>query len=483
MRKSPRNPFILADVQPNPEQSLTATELLEEIDDYNSILKSTHCALHRVITENDFSLFVTKTKDEIRSTKETYTLIECFYFLQRIAAFVCDGHTKIQSPDSWAPEIFPAEVTLCENRLFVTSIIGKPGLPLGSEIIRVGQYPISVIINQTMEYIEGTLDRYKEERWADCFSVFLQTKFNLKSPWVVEYTHNGVKTSTKIDGVSQESSEYKTWFRERVLPSKGTLRLNGSNLPILRLPHLGFDKETFWKILGDFFEESANEPYILIDVRRCPGGNGERGFEVIDRIMDCDKSEGYTPVSSSVFRVSESYKKYVSYQIGSLYYDKRIPQILQKLPLYRWFMRDSIYSQIYHKALQAKIGDFVTINWPLRKSVGERNINGRLILLIAPETFSAGVVFAASFKHATSGIVIGRETGGRISMLSDSLSIQLPRTGLFAHIPTCTLTMPGDNPDRGVLPDVSTIYTPEDYVNLNDKEMEQVSIIINETVS
>lgn len=481
MPKTPKNPFVISEASPIPEQLLTAKELLNEIDDYYSILKSTHCDLYRVVSEADLSQFIKRTKESIESTKESINLTECYYFLQRIAAFVCDGHTKIQTPDTWTPRVFPAEVTLSKNRVFVKSSIGEARIPLGAEIIAIGQYPVSTIINQTMEYVEGTLEHYKEEQWADCFSFFLQTKFNLKAPWLVEYIHGGKKSSVEIDSISRDSDDYKTWFRKRVLPSKSIQRMNGKSVPVLILPHLGFDKETFWKLIGDFFESSANEPYIIIDLRRCPGGNGERGFEIIARLMKHDRPEGYNLVSSSVFRVSELYKKYVNYQIECLYYEKQIPRILRKLPFYRWFLRDSIYSQIYHKVSRAKIGDFVRINWSEMKPIRKRGFDGKAILLISPETFSAGVVFAAAFKYATSGIVIGRETGGRVSMLSDSLSIQLPRTGLFTQVPTCTLTMHGDNPNRGVFPDISTIYTPEDHMNLSDRDMLQVSLLIHET--
>ena len=72
------------------------------------------------------------------------------------------------------------------------------------------------------------------------------------------------------------------------------------------------------------------------------------------------------------------------------------------------------------------------------------------------------------------GVVIGQETGGRESFTSDPVFIELPNTHLRAKVPVALLTLPGNNPERGVLPDIPVEYSVEDYRQGRDKDLEAV---------
>ena len=108
---------------------------------------------------------------------------------------------------------------------------------------------------------------------------------------------------------------------------------------------------------------------------------------------------------------------------------------------------------------------------------------GKAFLLISENTFSAGVVFAAIFKDNGIGVVIGRETSGRESFGSDPISLSLPNSKLKGSIPLAIYTLPGNNPDRGVMPDILVSRSIDDYRLGRDKEMEKVKELIKEDMS
>ena len=103
---------------------------------------------------------------------------------------------------------------------------------------------------------------------------------------------------------------------------------------------------------------------------------------------------------------------------------------------------------------------------------------GKVFLLISHYTGSAAVVTAAIFKFNKMGTIIGQETFGRKRFHSDPAFIELHNSKLHVTIPLATLTLPGKNPDRGVIPDIKLNYTMTDYTSGKDREIEQVREII-----
>jgi C-terminal processing protease CtpA/Prc len=105
--------------------------------------------------------------------------------------------------------------------------------------------------------------------------------------------------------------------------------------------------------------------------------------------------------------------------------------------------------------------------------------HGKVFLLTSHETFSAGVVFSELFRRNNLGVIVGRETGGRVYMESDQRPVVFPRSNLPFLIPVAKLIVGDDDPDRGVIPDITIDLTVEDYINHRDKDMEQVIDLIN----
>ena len=148
-------------------------------------------------------------------------------------------------------------------------------------------------------------------------------------------------------------------------------------------------------------------------------------------------------------------------------------------------MRNSIYAGKAGNHLgNAKNGDYIeAVNHRMRVPHETSNkFEGKVFLLISEKTFSAGVVFAAVFKANQFGLVIGRETAGRISFNSDPVTVKLSNSRLKGSIPLAIYTLPGENPDRGVIPDILVSRTIDDYRLGNDVEMERLKNLIQEDI-
>jgi C-terminal processing protease CtpA/Prc len=101
-----------------------------------------------------------------------------------------------------------------------------------------------------------------------------------------------------------------------------------------------------------------------------------------------------------------------------------------------------------------------------------------VFLLTSHETFSAGVILAAVFKHNGMGTVIGQETGGRLGFLSDPIELELQYSKLKVQIPVAILELPGEDLDHGLQPNPEVAYTPEDYIQQTDRHLVTLQEVI-----
>jgi hypothetical protein len=76
------------------------------------------------------------------------------------------------------------------------------------------------------------------------------------------------------------------------------------------------------------------------------------------------------------------------------------------------------------------------------------------------------------------GTVIGQETLGKEKFCSDPISLKLPHAKLEFTLPLAIYWLPGNNPDRGVIPDILTVHSIEDYQNHKDNELDKVRELI-----
>lgn len=444
-----------------PNYSITKDELIQDIDFYTSKIKEMHGNPFRLISEEEFNLKAEEIKARIRSLKtDSIHVLDCYYFLQELAISIQDGHTEIFTPSNWEKTfscLFPLKVVSIDNRVFISENLAEGEIPERAEMMSINDKSIQEMIKETMRYIAGTLQHYKRVKWTRNLGLFLHTYFKMEPPWLVTYRNNGIEISVELAGLDRQ--EYRKRAFEKRAYSESSFTVDGEVVPVLNLPSLSYGKlEDFEKFLDDFFKKHKDRQYLVIDIRRCPGGNGAWGWLVLDYLIDTP----YLVMTTRRDKASEYYKEFVK-DFFDNYGDKI----------------DELYGKIYRGILDAELSTYFEIEKRFHEpKKTEERFGGMVFLLTSHETFSAGVVFAAAFQYNKMGTIVGRETGGRVDFLSDPKDVELLNSKLRAKIPVAVIVLPGLNPGRGIIPDITVACTLEDYVDQVDVDIETVKELI-----
>jgi hypothetical protein len=472
LQKPPSNPLMKTKCEDfDTNYAITKSELIQDIDFYVSRIDEVHGDPYRLISEDEFRAKTEIIKERISSNDAfEFNIFDCYYHLQEIAASIQDGHTRIEPPSKWekrTSSVFPLKVTPIGDRIFVCEKLGESEVPDHAEILSVNGTPIKRMISKSMKFVDGTLNHFKMVKWSSYFGLFLQTYFKMEPPWSITFRYKGIEFIKEFAGFSTEVQEE---LIDRRAYTESSFMVGSETFPVLKLPSLSYGRrQDFEEFIDDFFEKHSDKRYLVIDLRQCPGGNGEWGYYVMDHLTDSPYKVGEIS-----HKASKPYKDFIRYWLHSQYHKKGIPRFLWWLPFYRITERPRD-SKLYDNVLKADLGTYTEtpVKYHQPRKLLE-TFEGKVFLLISHKTFSAGVVFASVFQHNKMGTVVGQETGGRIDFLSDPKLLELPNSKLRANIPVATLVLPGKDFDRGVIPDIKIEYTSDDYVNKRDKDLEAI---------
>ena len=475
----PTNPYISQrdDSEFLPDYSVSRAHLLSDIDMYINNINKVHPDPYRLIPEENFVSEIEQVKGEIKALDHVnINVFDCYYYLQKIAVLIKDGHTKIYQPPNWSKMIssfFPLNTKIFEGRMFVEKNYGNNKIPLKAELLTINNKPVEEIISEMLLYCEGTFHEYKLFRLEEEFRYFMHTLYKSEAPWNVEYMFSGNKCSTSLEGISlkmlTEKNKKNIWF------SESFHKINGKEIPVFNLPHLGWSKQYFKPYIDNFFDKHIDKQNIIFDLRGCPGGNGLRTLDVVDHLIDT----AYYVSKKMSFRVSRMLKDYIKYYIQDYLYEQKKPIGDWEKLLYTSGIWHDEYDEIYKIILDSDLDTFADVLKDYH--VPDKKVSkykGNVFLLVDHRSFSAAVVFASVFKHYELATIVGRETGGRIDFFSDAVDIELPKTKLLSKIPTALLTLNGDIPFRGIIPDIIVDLSVDDFLNGIDPDIEAIKSMI-----
>ena len=321
-------------------------------------------------------------------------------------------------------------------------------VPKYCSILEINQIPIEKLFKECSQIFHTSLDHVKWFLFEDYFPILLPKYLKMAPPWRVKYKVNSNVKVTELNAITLKEFNQAGPKHDNKY-SNYSIFIQDKEIPVLKLPGFSYGKaESYQHFIDAFFNKNAESPYIVIDIRENRGGSGYWGFYLLDNLTSSD------------------------YQIAELF-EFKVSEL----------MRKSIYAGKAGSHLQnAKNGEYVeAVNHRMRTPhETPKKFKGKAFLLISGKTFSAGVVFAAVFKANGFGITVGRETAGRISFGSDPITIKLPNTKLKGSLPSAIYILPGENPDRGVIPDIVVSQTIDDYRIGRDVEMEKVKDLIQE---
>ena len=435
-------------------REITKKELIEDIHSYVAYIDDIHANPFRLISKESFHGNVEKTINEIlKKDRETISSLDCYFYLQKIAASIQDGHTSIYPPSnlfSGKDNLFPLKLKRINGLVYVIDNYRSENVPQYSSILEINQIPIETLFKECSQLFHTSLDHVKWSLFEDYFHILLLKYLKITPPWKVKFKLDSKVRVTELKSVTLKEFN-KTVTQHDNKYSKYSIFIQDEEIPVLKMPGFSYGKaESYKQFIDSFFNKYAESSYLVIDIRENRGGSGYWGFYLLDNLTPSE------------------------YQIAKLF-EFKVSEI----------MRNSIYAgKTGNHLVNAKNGEYIeAVNHRVRVPHETSNkFKGKVFLLISEKTFSAGVVFAAVFRANEFGLVIGRETAGRISFNSDPVTVKLSNSRLKGSIPLAIYTLPGENPDRGVIPDILISRTIDDYRLGKDVEMESIKNLIQKDI-
>ena len=464
----------------NPHAMVTTSALEEDIDSYIALISSMHGDPFRVVTAETFAAEATVLKRQVHDHHaDSLTLLDAYYVLQELAATLQDEHTEVSFPPHWEAaftSVFPLCIRIIGDRAYVECSLGNDTIPPLAEVVAIDGMRVADMVAEVMKYQSPTLAHFKRRAIESSFGRWLQAYFRLRSPWELTYRHNDRVGTTEVRGITVD--DYRRAAPRQEAYSASSMAVSDLRVPILNISRFSPpDVDAYRGFVDRFFATNLNLPYVVIDVRDNPGGSGANGWYVLDHLTD----EPYDVVQRMTFRVSEEYHAYLKWGNRRAYHRRRIPRALWWLPLYRYM--DLYLGDHRDRLLRAEPGARIDRDLGVRTPQTDTPpYGGTVFVLTSHGTNSAAVVFAAAFKAAGLGLVVGQETGGRESFTSDPVYVELPNTHLRAKIPVALMVLPGSNPDRGALPDLPVEHTLDDLRRGSDPDLEAVRAYITATI-
>ena len=433
-------------------RDVSKIELIEDIDAYVNTIDQVHAEPYRLITKEKFVEKAQELKQEIRTLEsDSISIPEGAFYLQELCALIQDGHTRINFPFdqlTGKESVLPLKLKIIDGTTYVLDNLSHESVPNFCSILEINSVPVKTLRQKCSKLYNTSLDHAKYLMFEESFPLLLANYLDIHPPWTVKYEINSQVQVSELQEMTSEA-----YFKQRSQQSNRyrsySISVNDEKIPVLDLPGFSYGKAKDWESFIDtFFLTYKSSRYLVIDVRQNPGGSGYWGFYLLDYF------------TGSAYRIAKKFEFKVSQM-----------------------MRESMYaSKAGDQLNHVKNGEYLSVaNHQMRSPHRKLNkFKGKIFLLISENTFSAGVVFAAVFKANQMGVVVGQETSGRESFGSDPVFITLPNTGLKGSIPVAIYALPGNNPDRGVKPDIKVTRSIDDYQLGRDKEMEKVKKLIKE---
>jgi hypothetical protein len=349
--------------------------------------------------------------------------------LIRAAVAIGDGHTRVfwnPAPDFTDPsrELPPFALERRGGRFYITG--ASDSSILGMELLSVNGKPAEDIVKGMLPYISGETEHYR----------LMGAARNLAGCWILSGRFADVpelELSLK-DGDGRAHTkrlpqltlkEYASMGKRRPAVPRETAALRlFKKAQVAWLNYRNFDasKEALGELdaIFDGIKASGCKD-LVIDISDNGGGSTNAGEFIFARITD----RPYRQISRMDLRIS--------------------PESL----------RDDPGLEKYRD----RMGENIRIDVPLEKpSKKPANFfDGKVTLIIGPETFSSAADFAVAFRDFKMGELVGDETGGIPSCFGEMAHMSLKNSGIRYTISKKRfygpLNKPGDD-KHGVRPDI-----------------------------
>lgn len=412
-----------------------------------------HPSPYRKISESALNALIDSTE---RLLDQPMDVISFYKLLSPIYAAIHDGHTSIRLARHWLISyykrngVFPYTVHLGnDNSLYLLQHHGTDRtIPSGARVLALNHLPVDSFLHRIDKYISYELVTFRNSIIQEDFDTYLLLAFGESTEVLITYetdltdtqlvkfiSYEGWKKNkdeekARIEALIENGKPYEY---ELVTQGVGLIKIHSFALYSTRDSDLFLD-QMFRKIKKDQVHS------LIIDLR---GNTGGAVFGISD-LMHRITTKPFKVTALSEMKVSESFRAYFR-EIYSGY------NLTRLLPI------KGRYAFSIGELFDKEIGDYIIEEDSYKEP--PQNVyyrfTGDTYLLVDGRTFSAASSFAAAFRCAQLGLIIGTPTGGTRVFHANNMYENLPSTELFCTMATTRIYTPcyaGE--DDTVIPDV-----------------------------
>ena len=400
-------PILLGDYE-----LLSPEDMRADLNELFNTLEMTHPDLyaHRPKAEVDL-----ERQQIYADLDQPMTLVSYYLKVAPLVARLGDSHTAVALPvDAIDTKelFFPLLVEYQGQQAFIAGNMGNADIQPGAELLGINGIPISTILNDLPSF--SFFPDFMMSLWFLIGSIpeyqveLLNPGAEIPATYSVYGTTREMLMQTMTESFDYSPPESLVYS---TLPEE--------NIGILTI-------NSFWGSSGQYLQpaftqiQEENVQHLIIDIRANAGGM----YDQVDSVMKYLTNQPYRRCSI----------RYARYGVDISASPREIAcDLIQPLDI------------------------------PLR-------FQGKLYLLIGPDTYSAAITFATILQDYNLAILIGEETTAPASYcayISDPVA--LPRTHLLYKCSvSCYIRPNGLNDDRGVIPDVVVETTFQDRIDGKD---------------
>ncbi len=370
-----------------------------------------------------------------KSIKDSMTQNEIYLLFAPVFASLNDGHTGVSVPTDQRMEYtkaggksFPFFVEIVDDSIYVSFYCGSDTSLFQNreQILEINGINVTDMVHNMEPLISGESSAIKQKEIANRFRFLIWMLYGFEDDYELVIKDNRQKTQRMaLPGIT--STEFAQNIKRMPKTNQDYYALDinqGKETAMMTIKSFG-DLDGFCAFANSAFIKLKENKIknLVIDIRDNVGGRSI----VVDSLMNYLTNKTYAQYKKIEVRISPDLKEY---------YKEKYPDRLDWINSYN--TDDLVVLDLY-------------MEQPRNKAI---RFDGNLFLLTNASTYSAAATFAGVFKNLKLGIIIGEETGGKISYFGDFWSLRTPNSKIEFYIsPKRFIQYGGEEYDKGVIPD------------------------------
>lgn len=484
------------------DDTFSQKKMKKDLEVFKEIRLKANSGLYKYRTEKQIDSIYNWAENEINKSS---TYLDFYNIINQLTNFEGSCHNGTSLPESYLKNLrkesygyFPYPIKWIDGKWIVNYENGE--IPLGSEIIRINEEPISEVISNLYKYYttDGENITGKRVGMRKHFPKYYRFNYGQKKGFQVVYkavnSNKNETTTIKSIGYSDYYKNFdnrfskpydQIYYADLKKSEKYEFKEIDSTTAVLTIHTFAIGNEksiekehkAYVAFLDSVFYNIKTKKLknLIIDVRHNGGG------------IDPNDLVTYSYLTQRNFQ--ENLQAWVSFKKIPLlkYYDINVPKFLRPFGV-RKYNREfqDIFPEKKNNGYYQNENSF---DHKIR-TPDKNTFTGKIYLLINPEVASAGSLFASMVAGNENTITVGEETmGGYYGHNGHSpFDYKLPKSKIEFYFSVVNLEQdvpkkPNQIYARGIIPDYEVSQTYEDYLNQKDTQMDFVLDLIKRNVT